>query len=117
MKDEYKTKKQLISELEDVRRVIVGLRASESEHKQVVVDLEKVQQRLYTIFESVSDGVAVTDTELRITDINEAGLHMFGYNYKGEIIGRSGLELISPEDHARAMVDMRSTLKKDTAVH
>jgi PAS domain S-box-containing protein len=88
MKDENETKEQLISEL------------------------EKAKERLRTIFESVSDGVAVTDMELRITDINETGLRMFGYNHKDEIIGRSGLELISPKDQARAMVDMRRTLEK-----
>jgi PAS domain S-box-containing protein len=88
MKDENETKEQLISELEDS------------------------QEQLHTIFESVSDGVAVSDLELRITDINETGLRMFGYDDKEKLIGQSGLELISPKDHARAMVEMRSTLEQ-----
>lgn len=80
--------------------------------ERLISELEKAQERLYAIFESVSDGVAVTNLELRIIDINEAGLRIFGYNHKREVIGLSGLELISPKDHAKAMADMRSTLEK-----
>jgi PAS domain S-box-containing protein len=107
-----KTKEQLVNELAEMQQRINELEALESEHEQVKSELEKAQQRLRTIFESVSDGVAVTDTELNITDINEAGLRMFGYDHKEEFVGRSGLEFISPKEHTRAMVDMQNTLEK-----
>ncbi len=112
MKDIDKTKQQLLEELADLRHRIAELEALQVECQTGEVNVEKAQEQLRSIFESVSDGVAVTDVGLRITDINEAGVCLFGYNHKGEIIGRSGLEFVSPKDHARAMTDMRRTLEK-----
>jgi len=113
MRDEDKTKGQMMNELVELRQRIAELEALEAEHKRAEQEkLRGAQEQLLIMFESITDGVAFTDLELRITDINEAGLRLFGYSHKEEFIGRSGLEFISAKDHARAMQDMSKTLEK-----
>ncbi len=112
MKDSDKTKEQLINELEEMRQGITKLEASEAERKQAEEKLREAQEQLRIALESITDGIAVTDLEVRITDINEAGLRLFGYSHKEELIGRSGLELVSAKEHDRAMQDMSKTLEK-----
>jgi len=63
------------------------------------------------MFESTAFGVAVTDLELNITDVNEAGVRLHGYSNKAELIGRNGMELLSKKERARATEDMGRTLE------
>jgi PAS domain S-box-containing protein len=92
--------------------VLLAVHTDITKRKQVEEKLKEAQEQLRIAFESITDGVAVTDSEIRITNINEAGLRLFGYSYKEELIGRSGLELVSAKDHSRAMEDMSKTLEK-----
>ena len=62
------------------------------------------------MFESVTDGITVSDMDGKIVQMNEAVVRMHGYNSKAELIGRSAFELIAEKDHARAMENMKRTL-------
>jgi PAS domain S-box-containing protein len=82
-----------------------------TERKRAEEALQQSEQKLRITLESIADGVAVTDLGLNIVDVNQAGLRLFGYSHKQEIIGRNGLELVSVKCHARAMEDMSRTLQ------
>ena len=79
--------------------------------RQLVAELGKAEEKLRAMFESTAFGVAVTDLELNITDVNEAGVRLHGYSNKAELIGRNGMELLSEKERARVIEDMGRTLE------
>lgn len=58
------------------------------------------EERYRTLFEAATDGIFLTDGELRYTDVNPAGCAMLGYT-RDELVGRKLTELIDPTDLAR----------------
>lgn len=97
MRDIDKTKRQLVAELEEMH--------------QRLAESGKAEETLRAMFESTAIGIAVTDLEFNITDVNEAGVRLHGYSNKAELIGRNGMELLSEKEHARAIEDMGRTLE------
>jgi two-component system sensor histidine kinase/response regulator len=78
MKDENKTKPQLISELEGLRKRISKLEASTTKGKS--------EQKYGTIVELAPDGIATVDLEGVVTSCNRAFLDLTGFSEK-EIVG------------------------------
>ena len=109
MKDENKTGEQLINELVVLRQRITEL---EAEHKRVQETLRESEERLHLMFESVTDGVTVTDLNGVIIKANERVVRMHGFGREDELLGKSAFELIAPHDHERAMVNMQKTLEQ-----
>jgi len=68
--------------------------------------LRQSEEKLRFMFESIADGITVTDLEGRIEDVNEATLRIYGYEKKEEVLGRNGVEFIAEEDRARVMDDL-----------
>lgn len=66
------------------RRSVVELRASEEYHRR--------------IFESVTDGLLITDGEGRIVDANPAACRMHGFT-REELVGLAGRAIIHPDCH------------------
>jgi two-component system NtrC family sensor kinase len=73
-----------------------------TERKQTQRALSEYTEIIKVIFESVSDGMAISDLEGNIIEINEPGLALFGFESKDEIIGRNGLELLLEKDRSKA---------------
>lgn len=73
--------------------------------------LRESEEKLRYMFESIGDGVTVSDLEGNIVEVNEAELHLLGYSNKEEIIGRSGLEFIAERDRDRAIEDMMKAVE------
>jgi PAS domain S-box-containing protein len=95
--------------------VIVGTRGvmrDITERKMMEDALRSSEQRLRLMFESVTDGVTVTDLSGIVTDVNEKVVDIHGCKNKGEILGKNAFELIAEHDRARAIENMRKTLKK-----
>jgi PAS domain S-box-containing protein len=110
--DEGKTKEQLINELAVLRQHISELEELEIKHKQVEEQLRQSEKELRLMFDSLAEGVTVTDLDGKIVEMNEAVVRIHGYNSKQEIIGRSAFELIAEQDHERAMDNMKRTMEK-----
>ena len=110
MKDQYKTKKQLIEELEALRKQVVKLKRLEAKQRQVEEALRKSEERFATIFRNSPVGISVTTIpDGRIVDVNESILYMLGY-CREEVIGHTSVELniwANPEERARAMKLLR----------
>jgi len=80
-----------------------------TERKQAEEALKASEEKLRVIFESITDGIIVSDLEGQIIDENEAAVRLQGYSDKVEVIGRDGFEFIAEKDRARATEDaMRS---------
>ena len=113
MKDEDRTKEELIDELEQLRQRVAQLEHSEAERKRaekaleverrqrIEKVLEQSEQRLRSIVESVPDIIYELDSNRKITFINKAVERLLGYSQK-ELVGKDILQLVHPEDREKA---------------
>jgi len=80
MRDEQKTKEQLLSELTEARQKIAEL------------ENERAERKFVKAFKSSPDPLAIVDLERgKYTDINDAYVKFFGYEPE-EVIGKTGLD-------------------------
>ena len=92
MKDADPSKKQLISELEELRQRIAELEASEAEQKQVIQKLQEGKRYFESILFNMHEDIMVIDQEYKITDANKAFLVASGRK-RQEVIGRHCYEI------------------------
>jgi PAS domain S-box-containing protein len=83
-----------------------------TERKRVGDTLRESEAKLRVMFESISDGITLTDLEGNIVDQNRAALNMFGFEGKEEIVGQDGLELVAKKDRTRARENNRRIFKE-----
>jgi len=67
-------------------------------------------EKIHAIFNSISDGITITNLLGTITDANEATIRMHDFENREDLIGRSAFDLIAEKDHARAEQYMLVTL-------
>ena len=65
MKDQYKTKKQLLEELEVFRNELAELKKAETNRKRAEEALKESEQRFRSIFEGAIDGILLADIETK----------------------------------------------------
>ena len=73
--------------------------------------LRRSEEKLRLMFDSLTEGVMVSDLKVNIEQVNEAVVQMHGYDSRAEFIGRSAFELITEGDHARVIEDMKRALE------
>jgi two-component system NtrC family sensor kinase len=78
--------------------------------QQTQETLRQSEEKLRVIIESIPQGVAVSDMNAKLLQVNNAVLQLHGYG-RQELIGRSAFTLIAEEDHARAMDNLKKTLE------
>ena len=81
-----------------------------TERKQAEEALRQSEEKLRLMFESVAEGITITDLDGKIVEANEAVVRLHGYDSKEELIGQSSFELIARKDRARAMENLKMTL-------
>ena len=106
MRDEGRTKHQLIDELKHVRQRIIELEQLETSCKRT----EEEIRRLTSAVEQSIDGVAMGDLERNLVYVNEAFARMHGYTPE-EMIGMNVVNLHSEEqmDDLKRGMDQMST--------
>lgn len=80
-----------------------------------VTERNEADERLNRLSKAVKmsiDGIAVTDIEGKILEVNEAIVDMWGGDTKEELIGRDAIDLIAPEDRDRAREAIPEVLEK-----
>jgi diguanylate cyclase (GGDEF)-like protein/PAS domain S-box-containing protein/hemerythrin-like metal-binding protein len=80
--------KTLKKSIEQNRKVTDALRESEALHRATL--------------QASPDAIAVTDLEGRIRSVSPSTLNMFGFNDEEELIGRTMVDLLVPEESERA---------------
>jgi PAS domain S-box-containing protein len=96
----------VVSCLEIVRNI--------TERKQAEEALRQSREELRKMFESVTDGIMVTDFKGVITEANQGTMEMHGFASKDELVGRNALKLVAPRDRERMTNSMREALKQGT---
>lgn len=56
------------------------------------------------------DAVTATDMEGRITHVSQSTLELYGFDSADDMLRRSVLDFIAPEDHERAVTNLQKTL-------
>jgi PAS domain S-box-containing protein len=81
------------------------------ERKEAKQALRESEEKLRLMFETVQDGIIVSDVEGRITEANKSAVRMHGFTRKEELVGRCGFDFIAEKDRARAGEDMKKALE------
>ena len=79
-------------------------------HRELIVK-QKAEERLRITIESVAEGIASTDLEGKITDVNESKVILHGYTRKEELIGKNALDLVSSQDLEKVKENMKAALE------
>ena len=85
-----------------------------TEHRLAEEALLSSEKKLRLMFESVTDGIAVTDLNGVITDANKRVAEMHGFGSVEDILGRNASELIAPHDRKKAAANMQRTFEDGT---
>ncbi|UCC66172.1 MAG: PAS domain S-box protein [Deltaproteobacteria bacterium] len=116
MKDEEKTKEQLMNELVEMRLRIAELERSETEHKQAEKVMMETNLFLKNILDSSSSiSIISTDLERNILFWNKGAEDMFGYKAQ-EVVGRHKIDILYPDDEPDTkgtVEEVRSFIVKD----
>jgi len=86
-----------------------------TERRQAEDRLRESEEKLRLMFESITDGVTVTDLKGTFVDANDAAVHMFGCKSREELIGRNGIDFVAEQDREKATKVMRRAYKKGRA--
>ena len=77
-------------------------------------DLQKIEEKLKSVFIASLDSVIITDLNGIIIDCNEKALKIYGGLSKRELLGKSPLEFIAEKDRQKAMEDIKNALAYDS---
>jgi PAS domain S-box-containing protein len=97
LKDERKTKKQILSELRELHKRILELEKAELDQKEIYKSLKENEARYKALFDRSLFCIYIHDLEGNLLDVNETGLRLFGYT-REEASTVNILSIIS-EDH------------------
>ena len=79
---------------------IVGFWTDITEHKRAEEALRESEEKLRVMFESTSEGIAITDLKGKILDVNDTILGMSGLS-REELVGQEGFGFVPTEDGKR----------------
>ena len=114
MKDESKTKKQLIDELKALNQQVAKIKGSEKKHKQVIEALKGSEERYRLATEHSNEGIIVVKGDERIF-FNQKYLELTGYGRPEELVGKPLFAHIHPDDRERVETFIRRRQKGEPA--
>ncbi|MEW5948143.1 MAG: PAS domain-containing protein [Thermodesulfobacteriota bacterium] len=94
MKDEDKTKEQLLNELLELHQRVSELEASEEKSKRAEEALHLVHRKLRASFDAIQDIINVVDLDFNLTDVNEVLIKVFGLSSKESVLGQKCFEVL-----------------------
>jgi PAS domain S-box-containing protein len=96
MKDENKTKKQLIAELTQLRPRVAELEKIEDEYWQTEATLQESQARYRTLFDNAGDAIFIHDLSGRFLEVNQVACERLGYSQE-ELLQMTPMDIDSKE--------------------
>ncbi len=92
--------------------LLAWLRVNNLQKSHALIESE---ERYRELFRQAADGIFIADLDGRYTDVNEAGCRMLGYSHH-EIVGKSIVDTIPPEDVGRLQQAKERMLQGDSLV-
>jgi two-component system cell cycle sensor histidine kinase/response regulator CckA len=120
MKDRYKTKKQLIEELEGLRNQLVEPKKAEGNRKRVEETLQTTNERLNYLLTSTSAAIytAKTSGDYGTTFITENVKRMTGYEPREFIENASfWIDRVHPEDRERILNELPHIFEQESYIY
>lgn len=108
MKDKYKTKKQFLMELNELRHQIERLERLEKKVKRVDKARLASEQKYRFLIENINDILISTDKEGKITYVSPQ-VKRLGYS-PDEVVSKNSIDFILPEDRERVLGDFQHTM-------
>ena len=90
---------------------VVAIYDDVTERMEAEIALRESEEKLRIMFDSIGDGIAVTDMKGTIIDVNKSALRMGGQS-RDEIIGRDGASFVQPKDRNLAMAAIQQALEQ-----
>jgi PAS domain S-box-containing protein len=94
MRDEGKTKAQLISELEELRQRSARLEVLEAKRKNSEEEIRSAHARLRATFDAIQENMNIVDLDFYLTDVNEVLIKGFGLSNRESVLGRKCFEVL-----------------------
>jgi two-component system cell cycle sensor histidine kinase/response regulator CckA len=116
MKDENRTKTDLIRELKSLRRLVKNSPFAESKRKQTENALAAEHNLLHTLINSLPDRIYVKDTESRFLLNNFAHIRYLGAKSQEEVTGKTDFDFRPPEFANRYWADDQNVIKSGEAL-
>jgi len=79
-------------------------------------ELEAAKEYLSSVLDTCPDAVIITDLNGRITDCNPAGVRMFEFSSKEELVGRNALELAAECERDNVVSHARKVLNSGSVI-
>jgi PAS domain S-box-containing protein len=111
MKDVERTKEHLIEELEQLRRQVTQLSASEAERKRIEEELRLSEAKYQALVENANEIIVVIQDNMSKYS-NPKAVEITGYS-KEELTSRPFLEFVHPDDYQVAIDNYSMRLKGD----
>jgi PAS domain-containing protein len=86
IKTEDKTKKQLLNELEELRRQVYGMKTPAASKKTAEEVFRKNEEKYRTIYEKSAVGIFECTSSGKLVSVNPALARMFGYDSPHEAV-------------------------------
>jgi len=110
MKDQNKTKAQLIAELTDTRRLISELESSEDERVKAEEALREGDERMRRLASATHEGIVFTEKGV-VVEVNDQLLKILDCELS-ELIGKSAMEFVAPESHSLVVEKIKSGVEE-----
>jgi diguanylate cyclase (GGDEF)-like protein/PAS domain S-box-containing protein len=117
MKDDRKTRKELLEALDEQQQRVTRLERSINRHKKKNDALMKSERRFRSIFENAPEGIFQTAPDGRLLSANPASAHMLGYgspeDMKSSVVNLGKQLYVNAEDRSRVtkLVEERGVVK------
>jgi len=110
MRGSQKTKKELVEELQALRRRVAALERMQAKHKKVEDALKQSRERFRALTESTSDWVWEVDADSVYTYASPKVKDLIGYEPE-EIIGKTPFDLMPPDEAKRVALLFKDIVK------
>ncbi len=95
----------------------IGISRDISDRKRMEEKLRETERKLETIFNSITDGLIITDMIGTVIEANEAAVRIGKYKNVEALIGRSGIEFITESERKRVGKALLATITDPKKTH